>query len=130
FVVYGTSMIIMDEATNEVLHTIDWQSPYAFDGILSSPSPYDSNLVYFRNKTTSKLWTYNVQTDEFQEVDPHLTLPNLSSKAIDWVKLKEGPNAGRDVLLILTNEINVTLYDPIDHTLTTYNPKVDTVGID
>lgn len=130
FVVYGTSLIIMDEKTEKVLHQIDWQSPYAFDGLLSSPSPYDENLIYFRNKTTSKLWTYNLSTDEFVIAEEDLTLPNLSSKIMDWVEIKEGPKAGRKVLLIMTNEINVTLYDPIDHTFTTYNPKVSTVGID
>ena len=134
FVVYGTSLIIMDESTYEVLHQINWQSPHAFDGLLSSPSPYDENLIYFRNKVTSQLWTYNLSTDEFAIVvdgeDKEITLSPLASKAMDWVEIKEGPKAGRKVLVIMDNEINVTLYDPMDHSLTTHSPKVSKVGID
>jgi len=130
FVVYGTSLIIMNEDDHKILQTINWQSSNAFDGIISTPSPYNSDLVYFRNKNTSKLWTYNTATNEFVIAEDSLTLPNLSTKAMDWVELQDGPHAGRQVLLIMTNEINVTLYDPIDRTITTYNPQVSGVGID
>ncbi|MFC3771550.1 carbohydrate binding domain-containing protein [Paenibacillus sp. GCM10012303] len=129
FVVYGTSLIILDESTYKVLQTIDWQSQNAFDGLLSPPSPYNPNLVYFRNKNTSTLWTYDTAANQFAAVDETMKLPNLSSKAMDWVRIGEGANV-RYALLLMTNEINVTLYDPIAHTITSYDPKVATVGID
>ncbi|CAM3612916.1 cohesin domain-containing protein [Marinicrinis lubricantis] len=130
FIAYGTSLLVIDEQTYEVRKQLDWQDPNTFDGQISAPSPHDSNLIYFRNKNTSQLWTYHLETDEISLAEPELYLPNVSLKAMNWVELTEGEKAGRHVLVMLSAEIDQMIYDPVEHTLDVIRPDVLKSGID
>jgi hypothetical protein len=128
-VAYGTSLLVLNETNYEVIHQMDWQSANTFDGMISPPSPYNPNMLYFRNKNTSQLWTYDLSKDEIALADPDLILPNQSLKAINWTVPRDGPNAGRALLVMLTNEIVQLIYDPIDRTFIQLEPEVMKSGI-
>jgi len=130
FVAYGTSLLVLDELTYRVIRQIDWLSASAFDGMLSPPSPYNGTLIYYRNKKTSALWTYDLSSDETAPAEPDLALPGHSWRAANWMRITEGPKAGRHVLIVLTNEIERILYDPIERTVEVLQTDVRPGGID
>lgn len=104
----GTGLIVMDEDTFAVkLHT-RFTDQNTFDGIISPPSPSDSDLLYFRNKNTSTLWTYNVATSSIQAVTPTVTLPAINAKAMNWVTMP----GGQQVLGMLFENGKYLNYDP------------------
>ncbi|WP_408007806.1 FIMAH domain-containing protein [Pseudalkalibacillus sp. A8] len=125
FVVYGTSMIIMDLETSEILKQIDWQDEHTFDGMISPPSPYDENIVYYRDKRTSELWTYNMETFETNPVEPRVKLPGSSAKGYEWITNEDGTQ----VLAILHNQIEYTRYNPTTNELEVLYPEVDLQGL-
>ncbi|GAA3732315.1 hypothetical protein GCM10022239_05940 [Leifsonia bigeumensis] len=103
----GTGLIVMDEATFAVkLHT-RFTDTNTFDGIISPPSPQNSNILYFRNKNTSTLWTYNVDSNSLQAVTPEVKLPAISAKAMNWVDVD-----GHQVLGMLFENGKYLSYDP------------------
>ncbi|WP_243300207.1 hypothetical protein [Bacillus litorisediminis] len=57
------------------------EDEHTFDGLISSPSPVDSRLIYIRNKNTNELWTYDLNTNEIQPDEPRIELPPSSVKA-------------------------------------------------
>lgn len=129
FVAYGTSLLVLDEKDYSELKKIGWDSPEAFDGIISPPSPYNPNLVYYRNKTTSQLWTYDMSTNQAAPVSPGLKLFDPRITGLNWQKLPDGPNAGRDVLVMMSNNCELAIYDPVDNTVTLNNTGVAKSGI-
>ncbi|QGS69538.1 hypothetical protein CV093_18485 [Oceanobacillus sp. 143] len=48
FVAYGTSLLTIDATTGEVLNTMNWEDEHTFDGLISSPSPYDEILYIYQ----------------------------------------------------------------------------------
>lgn len=129
FVAYGTSLLIIDEETGELLQQMDWQAPVAFDGALSQPSPLQQELVYFRNKNTSELYTYNTSTDAIAPVEPRVVLPAESLKTMSWVRLSSGEKAGRPVLVMVTTTGRYSVYDPEDHSLVQMSPQIAVQGV-
>ncbi|WP_243299396.1 FIMAH domain-containing protein [Bacillus litorisediminis] len=124
FVAYGTSMIIMDVNTGEVLKEMNWQDQNTFDGLISSPSPYDNSLIYFRNKNTGELWTYDLDTNETQPVEPRIQLPS-EVKNYKWITNQDGSK----VLGILHHHIEYSIYNPETNTLEVSYPKADMQGL-
>ncbi|WP_251552221.1 FIMAH domain-containing protein [Neobacillus muris] len=125
FVAYGTSMVTIDKATGEVMNTMDWQDEVTFDGLISSPSPYDENIIYFINKNTQQLWTYDMRTHETAKVEPTVQLPATPAKAIRWIK----DESGKDVLAILHYQLEYSIFDPTTNTVSVSYPEVDMQGL-
>lgn len=125
FVAYGTSMIVMDLTTGEVVKEMNWQDENTFDGLISEPSPYDSSLIYFRNKNTSELWTYDLDTNETQPVEPRIQLPASSVKAFKWTTNPDGTK----VLAILHQQIEYSIYNPQTNTLEVSYPEAEMQGL-
>lgn len=129
FVISGSRTLILDEETHEVLHFITNDSGMPIDAYVSPPSPDEEDLVYFRSRRNSRLYTYNTATDEFKVANGAPILPNELTKGMGWIQLKDGPNAGRHVLAVVTQELHVTLYDPVEGTTSSYVPDGTRTGI-
>ncbi|NOU87197.1 hypothetical protein GC102_15595 [Paenibacillus sp. LMG 31460] len=127
YIVHGTSLSIMDEQTLDEKLRISNNSPEAFDGYLSPPSPYNSDLIYYRNKNSRDLWTYNVSTNTVQPVTPQVKLLEYGTKAINWITL---PDSGDKVLATLYENGYYTLYNPQDNSLQTSLIAIVKDGVD
>ncbi|MEH7235998.1 FIMAH domain-containing protein [Bacillus sp. JJ1562] len=125
FVAYGTSMVTIDKTTGEEKNTMDWQDEHTFDGLISSPSPYDENILYYINKNTQQLWTYDMTTHETAKVEPTVQLPATPAKAMRWIK----DESGKDVLAILHHQIEYSIYDPTTNSVKVSYPEVDMQGL-
>ncbi|MEL3970881.1 hypothetical protein AAEO50_01200 [Rossellomorea oryzaecorticis] len=125
FVAYGTSMLVLDVDTGEVVHEMSWQDEAAYDGLISPPSPYDESLIYFKDKRTSELWTYDMDTDETQPVEPRVTLPASPVKAYEWTTNEDG----KQVLSVLHHQIEYSTYDPETNDLKVIYPDVELQGL-
>ncbi|WJH35288.1 WD40 repeat domain-containing protein [Paenibacillus sp. CC-CFT747] len=128
-IAYGTSLLVLNESDYSEVNKISWDSPSAFDGMISPPSPYDADLVYYRNKNTGKLWTYRLSTNEANPVasSPKLFDPRITG--MNWVTVPDGPQAGRQVLVMLSNNVELAIYDPAEGTVTVKNTNVSKSGI-
>ncbi|WP_043929666.1 FIMAH domain-containing protein [Bacillus sp. EB01] len=125
FVAYGTSLVTIDKTTGEEKNTMNWQDEHTFDGLISPPSPYDENIIYYINKNTQQLWTYDMRTHEQAKVEPTVQLPPTPAKAIRWIK----DESGKDVLAILHHQIEYSLYDPTTNTVKVSYPEVAMQGL-
>ncbi|MFK4997037.1 hypothetical protein ACI2OX_04010 [Bacillus sp. N9] len=125
FVVNGTSLHILDLETYEPIRSMNWSDEIASDGFISPPSPLNSDLVYFKNKNTFHLWTYNIATDEISKVEPTINLPTTSTKTMKWLK-----KDGKDVLAMISTRNEYVIYDPTTGASNTMYPKVDLSGLD
>ncbi|OCA85874.1 hypothetical protein A8F94_13525 [Bacillus sp. FJAT-27225] len=125
FVAYGTSLVTIDKTTGEEMNKMDWQDEHTFDGLISPPSPYDENIIYYINKNTQQLWTYDMRTHEQAKVEPTVQLPPTPAKAIRWIKDENG----KDVLAILHHQIEYSLYDPTTNTVKVSYPEVNMQGL-
>ncbi|MGP4106042.1 FIMAH domain-containing protein [Virgibacillus sp. L01] len=125
FVAYGTSLLTIDAATGEVLNEMNWEDEHTFDGLISSPSPYDESLIYFRDKRTSELWTYNLDTHKTKAVEPGIKLPASSAKAMEWTTTEDGTK----VLSILHQQIEYSVYNPQTNSVEISYPEVEMQGL-
>ncbi|MFC4557964.1 FIMAH domain-containing protein [Virgibacillus kekensis] len=125
FVAYGTSLLTIDASTGELLNEMNWEDEHTYDGLISSPSPYDESIVYFRDKRTSELWTYDLDTDEAKPVEPRIKLPASSSKAMEWTTNEDGTK----VLSILHHQIEYSVYNPQTNKVEISYPEVEKQGL-
>ncbi|WP_273836250.1 FIMAH domain-containing protein [Guptibacillus sedimenti] len=126
FIAYGTSLLILDVNTHETLKQITWRDKHAFDGLISSPSPYDENLIYFLSKNARELWTYNLETNEIEKVETDIEqFPASPAKAIEWIKNEDGT----DVLAILHHQIEYSVYNPKTNEVKVGYPEVEMQGL-
>ncbi|NMO96000.1 S-layer homology domain-containing protein [Paenibacillus lemnae] len=134
YLTHGTSLLIMNEEDDKTEYStvkrLLYEDDDASDGKISPPSPYNSELMYYRNQHTSELWTYNRETNETAPVMPKVSLPDKQLITMNWVELTEGPDAGRQVLSILNNEVDHMVFDPQTHTLDINQPDVEKSGIE
>lgn len=125
----ATSLYILDAQTEEVLKALAYPDPVRFDSMISSPSPLHPELIYFRNPTTSELYTYNTSTNEVAVV-PGVLLPDSTVRAYDWITPASGVKAGKTLLAMITDKLEYVLYDPQDNSLQVIIPDVVPQGID
>ncbi|KPL59216.1 FIMAH domain-containing protein [Rossellomorea vietnamensis] len=125
FVAYGTSMLVLDVETEEVVHEMNWEDEHAYDGLISPPSPDDPSLIYFKDKRTNELWTYDMDTDETQAVEPKVTLPASPVKAYEWTTNEDG----QQVLSILHHQIEYSTYNPETKEVKVLYPEVEKQGL-
>jgi hypothetical protein len=128
FMAYGTSLAIMDEQnTNDVKKVMSWTDAATFDGMISSPSPLNPDLIYFRNKNTSELWTYNTRTNEINPVEPRVKVDN-GVRSYKWMTLPSGAKAGQTVLAIVQSPVSYSIYDPADNSIVNIPVNVSKQG--
>lgn len=125
FIAYGTSLLTYDIMTEEVVHEMYWEDLHTFDGLISSPSPYDDNIIYFRDKQTGELWTYDMAAKEIQAVEPKIALPGSALKDIRWIKDENG----QDVLAMLHHQLEYSIYNPITNELSVSYPEAEMEGL-
>ncbi|WHX26251.1 carbohydrate binding domain-containing protein [Virgibacillus halodenitrificans] len=125
FVVYGTSMLVIDRVTGEVYNQLNWENRNTIDGLISEPSPYDENIIYYRNKNNSELWTYNMETHNIAPVKPRIELPASSVKKMRWIKNENG----EDVLAMMHHQIEYSVYNPKSNKLEISYPEVNMQGL-
>ncbi|GIP38993.1 hypothetical protein J31TS4_22730 [Paenibacillus sp. J31TS4] len=128
FMAYGTSLAIMDEQNpDDVKKVMRWTDAATFDGMISSPSPFQPDLIYFRNKNTSELWTYNTSKNEIKPVEPGIKVDN-AVKSYKWMKVTSGEKAGRTVLAIVQSPVSYSIYDPADQSIVNVRLSVSKQG--
>lgn len=115
FISYGSSLAIMDEQNpKDVKRVLKWDEANTFNEMFSPPSPLQPELIYYRNRNTSELWTYNTRTNAINSVGVKI---DRGVKGYDWIKIKSGEKAGRTVLAIVQSPVAYTLYDPADQSV-------------
>ncbi len=119
----GTTFYVFDKTTFQHINTIK------SDGkMVSTPSPYDSNLVYYKaNKT--ELYSYNVTTNESTLIEGIPPLPSTGLKNNTWITLQEGPKAGKTVLVGMGAYTDSFFYDPEDNWFNMIYPNVEAQGV-
>ncbi|MGN7759959.1 hypothetical protein [Paenibacillus sp. 22594] len=125
YITHGTSLTVVHGQTYEVIKNVANSSLEAFDGKISPPSPYNSNLLYYHNKYSHTLWTYNVGTNSVQAVAPMIKLPETGTKAVNWITLPDGTQ----VLAALYENGQYTLYNPTDNSIITRQVPVVKDGV-
>ncbi|HEY4553832.1 MAG TPA: bacterial Ig-like domain-containing protein [Bacillaceae bacterium] len=125
FVANGTSLHVLDLETFEPIRSLIWSDEVASDGFVSPPSPYDSNIVYLKNKNTFHLWSYNMETDKLAKVEPTINMPTTSTKTMKWIKQGE-----KDVLAMISTRNEYLVYDPTTGSSSVTYPKVELSGLD
>lgn len=125
FVAYGTSLLTIDVNTGEVLKEMNWEDLHTFDGLISSRSPHDNNLIYYRDKQSGELWTYHLETHDIQAVEPRIQLPASAVKSFEWIK----DDNGTEVLAILHHQLEYSIYNPITKSLTVSYPEAEMQGL-
>ena len=101
-------MMVLDKEIHEVVSTFQCSS------MISKPSPYDPNLVYYEFQT--KLYQYDMESDQSIEVPLKVPLPDtVRFKDMQWIKLQRGKKAGKKILAMLTQHGDCVFYDPMDN---------------
>ncbi len=111
FIQSGASKIlVVEEDTLEAINLLDVSDQ------ISSPSPYNSNLIYF--KSGEELHTYNMKLNEVEKLEGLPSLPDTPRvKSLEWITLQEGDKAGRTVLAAVTQYSEYFIYDPTSHSI-------------
>ncbi|MDQ1910273.1 carbohydrate binding domain-containing protein [Paenibacillus sp. GD4] len=122
FVNAGTKLYVIDEATEQHLHTITYQSK------ISEPSPFQPNLIYY--KLADGLYTYDMNTNQTARVEGAPALPgDTAVKNHAWMKLTQGEKAGKTVLVGMAAFTDSFFYDPSDHWYRLIYPEVESQGV-
>ncbi|TLS48548.1 hypothetical protein FE782_30005 [Paenibacillus antri] len=101
----GLKLNVLDEATHAYIRTIDFQTK------VSPPSPYDPNLVYY--KQNGDLYAYNLASDTVAKVEGIPELPDDTAvKSHAWLTPSSGAFAGKTVLAGMAAFGETFLYDP------------------
>ncbi|MFJ7935646.1 hypothetical protein [Sporosarcina sp. NPDC096371] len=102
FVSVGTiNMLVIDPATNKVMHT------FQYSNMISNPSPHNANLVYY--KFQNRLYQYDFSTNQSTVIEGIPLLPDtVRVKAMEWITL----TSGETVLAMVTQYGEFMLYEP------------------
>ena len=104
----GLKLHVLDEATHEYIRTIDFQTK------VSPTSPYDANLVYY--KQNGDLYAYNLASDAISKVEGIPELPDDTAvKSHAWLTPTSGAFAGKTVLAGMAAFGETFLYDPVSN---------------
>lgn len=130
FVVNGTSLHILDHETFEPIRSLTWQDDIASDGYISPPSPDNPDVVYFKNKNTFHLWSYNMKTDKLEKVGAGIDLPTTSTRSMKWLTTKDEEGREKHVLALMSNRNEYVVIDLEKETSTVLYPDVELSGLD
>lgn len=117
FVHAGADLIVIDEATEQHIRTMKFQSK------ISPPSPYNPDLIYY--KLQGDLFSYNTETDTLTKVENIPSLPaSTAAKAHSWITL----STGETVLAGMTAFTDSFFYNPENNSYSVHFPDVDAQG--
>ncbi|WP_053598356.1 PQQ-binding-like beta-propeller repeat protein [Bacillus sp. FJAT-18017] len=117
FVHAGADLFVIDEASEEHVRTIKFQSK------ISPPSPYNPDLIYY--KLQGDLFSYNTETDTVTKIENIPSLPSSTAvKAHSWVTL----STGETVLTGMTAFTDSFFYNPENNAYSVHFPDVDAQG--
>ncbi|OCA87751.1 hypothetical protein A8F94_07840 [Bacillus sp. FJAT-27225] len=117
FVYAGADLIVIDEATEQHIRTMKFQSK------ISPPSPYNPDLIYY--KLQGDLFSYNTATDTVSKVENIPSLPSSTAvKAHSWMTL----STGETVLTGMTAFTDSFFYNPENNSYSVHFPDVDAQG--
>jgi hypothetical protein len=116
--VHGASQLfVIDEATEEHIRTISFQSK------ISPPSPHNPDLIYY--KLQDQLFSYNMATDTVEKVENIPSLPGSTAvKAHNWLTL----STGETVLAGMTAFTDSFFFNPETKEYSVHFPDVDAQG--
>ncbi|UKS28716.1 hypothetical protein LOZ80_07260 [Paenibacillus sp. HWE-109] len=124
YVLTGTTIVVMAESSP---HTEYTQIGYT-DSKISPPSPYNADLLYYRNVTTSTLWVYNASTKDRSQVlttgGAPIHLPLEEMRAVEWISI-----GGVNKLAMLFADTSYLLFDPATASLSTVSLNIPKNGI-
>ena len=100
-------LFVLDEATYQLMNVLSFQQA------ISAPSPYDSNIVYY--KYMNALWEYNCETNTAKKADNSPVLSDYTANSLHWFTPADGEKAGRHLLGITDDAGEYTVYDPVDN---------------
>jgi hypothetical protein len=103
-------LFVLDATTHELLNVLSFQQAIA------SPSPYNSNIIYYKSKNA--VWQYDCSTNIASAVPNSPFLSGDASNALDWFTATTGTKAGRQLLGITDDAGGFVIYDPKDNTVT------------
>lgn len=118
----GTKLFIFDEKT------FDFINAMPFDGKISTKSPYNADLVYYKAGKT-KLFSYNIKTNESKEIENIPPLPSTGFKNMSWITLNSGPKKGQKVLAAMAAYTDSIFYHPEDGWFNMIYPEVPAQGV-
>jgi outer membrane protein assembly factor BamB len=95
---------VLDGQTFEALDS------FAFSGLISQPSPYDENVVYYTSGR--QVFRYRLDTNESEEAGLLQPLSSTIMKTLQWICPNTGEFAGKQVLAGVTSHAEAFLYDP------------------
>ena len=101
-------LFVLDADTHELLNVLSFQQA------ISSPSPYNGNLIYYKSGTA--LWQYDCSTNTAKQVESSPALSSDASNALNWFTPASGAKAGRALLGITDDAGGYTVYDPQENT--------------
>ncbi len=125
FVVNGTSLHVLDSFNHTLIRTIHYQDAVSTDGFISAPSPLDTDIMYFKNKNTHQLWTYNIQKDEIAIVGDGIDLPSTSTRTMKWVE-----RDGEQQLAMMYTRNELVFFNPRTGEHDVIYPDVEMTGLD
>lgn len=113
----GMKLHVIDEATGAFVRTIDFHTK------VSPPSPYNSDLIYY--KLQGELYTYNLVTDTIAKVEGIPELPaDTAVKAHAWITPTSGAFSGKTVLAGMAAFGESFLYDPVSNAYEVHTAEV------
>jgi hypothetical protein len=115
-------LFVLDENSYELLNVLSFQQA------ISSPSPYNSNIIYYKSKNA--IWQYDCSTNTAKQVDNSPVLSADASNALDWFTPSVGAKAGRQLLGITDDAGGFVVYDPQDNTAVDSVLGMNTQAID
>jgi hypothetical protein len=117
FVHAGSKLFVMDEATQQHIRTISFQSK------ISPPSPHNPDLIYY--KLQDQLFSYNMASDTVEKVENIPSLPgSTAAKAHSWLTL----STGETVLAGMTAFTDSFFFNPETKEYSVHFPDVDAQG--
>ena len=126
YIAHTTSLLVMNAVSYNVVKSIPYTDPKAFDGMISSRIPDGSSaLLYYRNKFTSELYAYNSSNHSLTPAATGVVLPQAGVKAFDWIL-----DNGVYKLAMLFDNTEYALYNPQSNTLQTYQLDTESSGLD
>lgn len=112
------NIVVMD------LETLEVDASFQQSAMISEPSPYDENLIYFKYLT--KFYQYDIAAKETSEVTLPLPVPDTGRvKDYAWITMKSGEKAGQTVLAMLTQYGEYILIDPRDKWMQSIELEID-----
>lgn len=119
-------LFVLDEQTLEVIRG-DEDEALGINYAISPPDPRDPVSIYYNYG--EKLFRYDLEENQVEEVSLPTGLPTAPVRGWDWITLQHGAKRGRTVLVGLTEFGEMLQFDPRDASIEIKYPKVEPQGV-